>query len=180
MTQDVQLHDKVFELYLSEGYIQERVKDIAEGINRDFSGKDPVFVSILNGSFLFAADLIRYLNFQCQIEFVKAASYEAMQSTGEVKTLIGFNQAVEGRPIVIIEDIIDTGRTIKQLMNDLTKYNPESVHVATLTLKREALIESFDPDYVGFEVPNVFIVGYGLDYDQLGRNLKGIYKLKDQ
>lgn len=180
MTQEVQLYDKVFELYLSESDIQARVKDIAEGINQDLSGKNPIFVSILNGSFLFAADLIRYLNFQCQIEFVKAASYEAMHSTGEVKTLIGFSQVVEDRPIVIIEDIIDTGKTIKKLINDIQKYNPASIHVATLTFKREALIESFEPQYVGFEVPNVFIVGYGLDYDQLGRNLKGIYKLKDQ
>lgn len=180
MTQEVQLYDKVFELYLSESDIQARVKDIAEGINQDLSGKNPIFVSILNGSFLFAADLIRYLNFQCQIEFVKAASYEAMRSTGEVKTLIGFSQVVEDRPIVIIEDIIDTGKTIKKLINDIQKYNPASIHVATLTFKREALIESFEPQYVGFEVPNVFIVGYGLDYDQLGRNLKGIYKLKDQ
>ncbi len=178
MVKEVTLHDKVFQLYLDEDQIQKQVKALADQLNKDFSDKNPVFVSILNGSFLFAADLIRSLDFFCEIEFVKVSSYEAMHSTGQVKTLIGFNHSVENRPIIILEDIVDTGKTINKLKADISRYNPFSIHVATLTFKREALVEPLEPDYVGFEIPNFFIVGYGLDYDQLGRNLKSIYKQK--
>jgi len=176
----VKLHDKVFELYLSEKQIRERVKEMAAEISEDFSGSDPVFVSILNGSFLFSADLLRSLSFQCEIEFVKLASYVGTASTGQVETLFGFNKSVEDRPIIILEDIVDTGRTINKLKTDIQLYNPANVHVASFLFKREALLEPVDLDYTGFEIPNFFVVGYGLDYDQLGRNLKSIYKLKSE
>lgn len=180
MPKEVQIHDKVFESFIPDSQIFKRVQELAEEISRDFADKNPLFVCILNGSFLFAADLIRSLRFQGEIEFVKVASYDSMTSTKEVKTMIGFNQKVNQRPVIILEDIVDTGRTAINLMEDIKQFNPLSVHMASLTFKREALEENFEPDYVGFEVPNVFLIGYGLDYDQAGRNLKDIYKLKDQ
>ena len=180
MTEEVKLYDKWFELYISHADIQERVRALAEAINADYRESTPIFVSVLNGALFFTADLVRLFDAKCEVDFVKVASYQGTTSTGKVKQIFGLSGELKNRHVIILEDIVDTGITINKLIKDLECYNPSTIHVAALTLKREALQEPVKIDYLGFEVPDQFIVGYGLDYDQLGRNLQGIYKLKDR
>lgn len=179
MSREIQIKDKEFELFITEEKIRERIHRIAGRMNRELKDKNPLFIAVLNGSFLFAAELLRHLNFLPEISFVKLSSYRGTSSTGEVNDLIGLNEDLRARNVVILEDIIDTGITIDFLIKDVKRHNPSSIKVATLTFKKQALVKPVDPDYIGFEVPNTFLVGFGLDYDQLGRNLNGIYKLKD-
>lgn len=173
----VTIKDKTFETSISAAEIQEHVKALAESINHDFEGKNPLFLAVLNGSFIFAADLMRELTIPCEISFVKLASYQGITSTGKVHEVLGINEDLTNRHVVIVEDIVDTGRTMKQMVESLGTRNPASVSICTLFVKPEKLQEHLDIKYAAFSIPNDFIVGYGLDYDQQGRNLKEIYSL---
>jgi hypoxanthine phosphoribosyltransferase len=175
----ITVKNKVFEIAIASEKIQQTVAGIAEKMNNDFEGKNPLFLAVLNGSFLFAADLLKKLKIDCEISFVKVASYHGMSSSGNVKTLVGLNEDVTGRHLVIIEDIIDTGVTIDNLLTQLKEHKPASVSVATLLFKPAAYTKQHEIHYRGFEVSNEFLIGYGLDYDGAARNLDSIYKLKD-
>lgn len=173
----VKVKDKTFKTFIPEEEIQRRVKAVAEKLNKDMAGKNPLFLAVLNGSFIFAADLMRYITIPCEISFVKLASYEGTTSTGKVKEVVGINQDLKGRTVVIVEDIVDTGHTMKHMLESLSKHNPESLHICTLLVKPGKLEVDLNIEYPAMEIPNDFIVGYGLDYDQQGRNLREIYTL---
>lgn len=175
----ITIKDLSFTPYISEADLQESVLQVAHKINQDYNGKSPLFLGVLNGSFMFIGDLMKWISVDCFISFIKLASYEGTQSTGMVNELIGLNEDIEGRDIVLIEDIVDTGNTLEKLYQILEKKNPKSIKIATLLYKPEAYKKSYKIDYVGKEIPNAFVLGYGLDYDGLGRNLSSIYVLKD-
>ena len=171
----IKVKDKTFKTFIPEDEIQRRVKAVAEKINKDFDGQNPLFLAVLNGSFMFAADLMRYITIPCEISFVKLASYQGTTSTGRVKEIIGINEELQGRTVVIVEDIVDTGKTMKRMLESLGTRNPDSLHICTLLVKPNKLEENLNIEYAEMEIPNDFIVGYGLDYDQQGRNLRDIY-----
>ncbi|MGQ1889667.1 hypoxanthine phosphoribosyltransferase [Thermophagus sp. OGC60D27] len=171
----IQLLDKEFVLSIPASDIKKAIWEMAMKINQDLHDKNPLMICILNGSFMFSADLMKLIEFPCEISFVKLSSYQGMGSTGEVKHLIGLNEKVEGRTVVLLEDIVDTGVTIENLVGQLESQNPADVRIATLLFKPEACTRDIKLDYVGMEIPNDFIVGYGLDYDGYGRNLPDIY-----
>jgi len=173
----IQVHDKTFETYLSEESILEKIKSIAKSINQDYDGKRPLFIAILNGSFMFASDLFKHLSIDAEICFIKLASYKGMKSTGNIITAIGLDDDVFGREVIIIEDIVDTGKTLHRFLPKLMHQQPSSLRIAALLHKPEATKYPITIDYKGFTIPNKFVVGYGLDYDGLGRNLKDIYQL---
>ena len=173
----VQVKDKKFALYISEEKIKARVQDVATQIDEDLRKKNPLFLVILNGSFVFAADLLRDINFPCEISFVKMSSYEGTSTTGEVKQVIGLRESIEGRTVVVVEDIIDTGYTMKEMLRILNEKNPESIYVTSLFVKPDNIKVDLKIDYRCFDIDNDFIVGYGLDYDHYGRNLPDIYKV---
>lgn len=174
----VQIHDKTFELYLPYEKIRGVIEKMAEQMNADLKGKKPLFLCILNGSFMFAAELFKRINMvETEISFVKLASYYGDKTTGEVKQLIGLNENIEGRTVIVLEDIVDTGITIDHINEQLKMLNPKEVKIATLLLKPDALQKKVQLDYIGLEIPNDFIVGYGLDYDGFGRNLIDIYSV---
>lgn len=173
----VQVKDKQFALYIPEEEILAHVKELANRMNTDLAGKNPLFLVVLNGSFVFAADLLRDITIPCEITFVRVASYEGVSSTGEVKQLLGLTQNIEGRTIIIIEDIIDTGLTMKELLRILKEKNPAEIHIASLLVKPDNLQVDLDIPYRCFDIANEFIVGYGLDYDHEGRNLRHIYQV---
>lgn len=173
----VTIKDKTFETSIPEAEILKRVKAVAERLNHDFAGKNPLFLAVLNGAFVFAADLMREITIPCEISFVKLASYQGTTSTGKVTEVLGVNEDLSGRHIVIIEDIVDTGLTMKRMIESLGTRHPASVDVCALLLKPEKLQVELDIKYVAMEIPNDFIVGYGLDYDQQGRNLRDIFTL---
>jgi hypoxanthine phosphoribosyltransferase len=175
----VKLKDKHFKRFLPSDDIERAVNFIGDKMNSDFAGKKPLFISVLNGSFLFAADLMKTLTIDCEITFVKLASYQGTQTTGNVRTLIGFDEEITNRTVVILEDIVDTGNTLEILVARLKELNPLEIKVAALLYKPEAYTKDIPVDYVGFKVGNDFLVGYGLDYDGLGRNLRDIYKLEE-
>ncbi len=169
--------DKYFVKYIDASLLLKSINRIAESIYSDFKDHKPLFLSVLNGSFMFTSDLMKVYPGICELSFIRLASYKGTQTTEEVKTLIGLNDDLKGRHVIILEDIIDSGITIKHLLDDLARYEPASLKVASLLLKPEALRTDIKPDYVGLEIPKDFIVGYGLDYDGLGRNLPDIYRL---
>ncbi|AHW59928.1 hypoxanthine phosphoribosyltransferase [Draconibacterium orientale] len=172
----VKILDKEFELFIPYEKIRSVVEQMAETMNKELAGKDPLFLCILNGSFMFAAEIYKRIDFvESEISFVKLASYQGDSTTGRVKHLIGLNEEMEGRTVVILEDIVDTGITINNILEQLKQMKPKEVQVATLLLKPDALQKEVDLKYVGIEIPNDFIVGYGLDYDGYGRNLIDIY-----
>jgi hypoxanthine phosphoribosyltransferase len=173
----IKLHDKTFDTYLPAESIQEKIREIAAAISRDYQGKKPLFIAILNGSFMFAADLFRHLTLDAEICFIKLASYKGMKSTGQIITAIGLDQDVFGRDIIIIEDIVDTGKTLHEFLPKLHHQQPASLKIAALLHKPEATVFPLEIQYLGFSIPDKFVVGYGLDYDGLGRNLKEIYQL---
>ena len=173
----VKIKDKTFKTSIPESEIKQRVKELAQKISHDLEGKNPLLLGVLNGSFIFAADLMREMTIPCEISFVKLASYQGITSTGKVHEVLGINEDLAGRDVVIVEDIVDTGRTMKQMIESLGTRNPASVHICTLFVKPDKLQEPIDIDYACFSIPNDFIVGYGLDYDQYGRNLREIYTL---
>jgi len=173
----IKVHDKSFETYLSEETIQQRVKELATAINKDYAGKRPLFIAILNGSFMFAADLFKHLTIEAELCFIKLASYKGMKSSGKVVTSIGMEEDLFAKEVVIVEDIVDTGKTLHRFLPKLLHQQPKSLKIAALLHKAEATEYPLTLDYVGFNIPNKFVVGYGLDYDGLGRNLKEIYQL---
>lgn len=173
----IKVKDKHFDIYLSEETILNRVKELAVQINKDYADRRPFFIAILNGSFMFAADLFKQLTIDADICFIKLASYKGMQSSGKVVTSIGLDDDLYGKDVIIVEDIVDTGKTLHNFLPRLEHQQPKSLQIATLLHKAEATEYPIKLGYVGFEIPNKFVVGYGLDYDGLGRNLKEIYQL---
>ena len=176
----VKIKDKTFKTFIPEQEILTRVKAVADKINTDMAGKKPLLLAVLNGSFMFAADLMRYITIPCEISFVKLASYEGTTSTGKVKEVIGLNEDICGREVIIVEDIVDTGKTMERMMDTLGTRNPASLHICTLLLKPDKLKIPLNIEYAAMEIPNDFIVGYGLDYDQEGRNLRDNYTLVEE
>lgn len=175
----MKIKDKEFALFLPEKQLNDRCRVLAKDITNDFRGKDPLFLSVLNGSFMFLSDLIRHIDFNMEINFIKVASYEKTSSSGEVKEVIGINYDIRDRHILIIEDIVDTGTTCHYLMRTLEEKKAASVSIASMFLKPDVFQRQYPVKYIGFEIPNQFVVGYGLDYDGYGRNLKDLYQLKD-
>ena len=173
----IKLHDKEFDTYLSEKDIQGKIRLIADQLNKDYEGKKPLFIAILNGAFMFAADLFKYVTIDAEICFIKLASYRGMKSSGNVITAIGLDQDLYDRDVIIVEDIVDTGKTLSEFLPKLDHQQPRSLKIAALLHKPEATQFPLTIDYIGFSIPNKFVVGYGLDYDGLGRNLKEIYQL---
>jgi len=173
----IQVHDKVFKPFINKATIDERVSTLAKQIDSDYGSSKPIFIAILNGSFVFAADLFRQLSIAAEISFIKLASYKGTSSTGNVVTAIGLEENLNDRHIVILEDIIDTGKTLHSFIPELLNRKPASLKIATFLTKPEALKYPVKADYIGFEVPEKFVLGYGLDYDGLGRNLPELYEL---
>ena len=171
----VQLHDLIFKPFISSQTIQHRIKELAEQMNRELKHENPIFIGILNGVFMFAGDLIKELDIPCEITFVKLASYNGTHSDGLVRTDIGLHKEITGRNVIILEDIIDSGKTIVELLHQLKAHKPDTIRIATLLFKPDSLEHDIHIDYIGFKVPDDFLVGYGLDYDGLGRNLKDIH-----
>ncbi len=179
MSKTVQVLDLTFETYINKKTIKQRVKEMGKELGNKFNGKKPVFLAILNGSFVFAADLVRACKFDHEISFIKLTSYEGMSSSGKVITHIGLQEDLAGRDVILVEDIVDTGTTIYHYLPTLKKSNPKSITIVSLLQKPTALKFPLKVDYIGFEIPNKFVLGYGLDYNGLGRNLKDIYQLKE-
>ena len=177
MEQKVTLLDKTFVPYLSESELLVGVKKVANQINTDYKGKKPLFLIVLNGAFMFASDLLKKITVDCEISFIKLSSYEQMKSTGKVREVIGLDQDIEGKDLLIVEDIIDTGNSMASILPGLKDKKPSSIELVTLLHKPEALEKELDIKYISFNIPNKFVVGYGLDYDQLGRNLPDLYQL---
>jgi len=175
----IKLHDKTFEPYLSADQLAKAVTKVSSELTADYFNckKPPIFIAILNGSFMFMSDLMKELEFDLELSFVKFSSYEGTESTGEINQLIGFNQNLKGRDIVIVEDIVDTGNTLEKVLKILESSEAKSIKIATLLLKPTVFDKKYEINYVGLEIPNIFVVGYGLDYDELGRNIKEIYKI---
>ena len=176
----VQINDKTFEVSMPEARIKERIKEMARQMSHDLEGKNPLLLPVLNGSFVFAADLMREMTIPCEVSFVKLASYQGTTSTGKVHEVLGINEDLSGRTVVIVEDIVESGGTMQRMIESLGTRNPESVRICTLFFKPDRLKADIKLDYVAFEIPNDFIVGFGLDYDQQGRGLKDIYTLVEE
>jgi hypoxanthine phosphoribosyltransferase len=176
----VRVKDKVFRLSIPASELHAATYIMAERLNKTYVGRNPLFVIVLNGAFIFASDLIRKISIDCQVEFVKLSSYTGTGSSGKVRKLIGLSDELQGRDVVIVEDIIDTGLSMEFLLEEIQRLNPSSVALATLLFKPDAFMKSYEIDYIGLSIPNEFIVGYGLDYDGYGRNLSDIYTLVPQ
>ncbi|RYD99567.1 MAG: hypoxanthine phosphoribosyltransferase [Sphingobacteriales bacterium] len=177
--ESIVVHGKTFIPYISAEEIQAKCFEIAIKINNDYRDEKPLFIAILNGSFLFAADLFRHIDLEAEISFIKLVSYKGTTSTGNVVTAIGLDERVKDRHVIIIEDILDTGRTLYQFLPELYNQNPKSLKIATLLTKPSARLFDVHPDYLGFEIPDKFVLGYGLDFDGLGRNIPSIYQLQE-
>lgn len=173
----IQVKDREFEVFLKEEDIQKEIKRVASEINRDYKDKEPLFLCILNGSFMFAADLLKDVKVPCNVSFVKVASYQGTDTTGKVKELMGLQENVEGRHVIIVEDIVDTGYTMRDVLDSLAEKNAASVNVCALLCKPDKLKVDINLKYLAMNIPNGFIVGYGLDYDGFGRNSRDIYKI---
>lgn len=172
----IKVHDKEFMPYISSDEIERQVRRVADEINRDYAGKKPLFIAILNGAFIFAADLFKYLQMEVEICFIKLASYKGVKSTGKVITAIGLDAELYGRDVIIVEDIVDTGKTLNRFLPQLEHQHPASLKIVSLLHKPSASIFPVQIDYLGFTIPDKFVIGYGLDYDGLGRNIKEIYQ----
>ncbi|MBK9402508.1 MAG: hypoxanthine phosphoribosyltransferase [Bacteroidetes bacterium] len=175
---DVNVHDKTFSPFITADLIQKRVAELGAAIDTDYAGKKPLLIGVLNGSVIFMADLLRHIKSACEIGFIRVSSYHGTESSGKVRNVMGINDDITGRDIIIVEDIVDTGDTAVYLIDEIKKKNPASIKFATILFKPTALRHAIKPDYIGFEIPPAFVVGYGLDYDGLGRNLADIYQLK--
>jgi len=173
----IKVHDKEFISYITSSEIEEQVARVASEINRDYEGKKPLFIAILNGAFIFAADLFKHITIEAEISFIKLASYKGVKSTGKVITAVGLDVDLHRREVIIVEDIVDTGKTLFQFLPQLEHQHPASLKIASLLHKPEAMVHPIKIDYLGFTIPNKFVIGYGLDYDGLGRNIKEIYQL---
>jgi hypoxanthine phosphoribosyltransferase len=174
---EIRILDKKFREFISEEAIKKRVKELTDKMNNDLEGKDVVFLGILNGAFLFAADLFRHINLEVRISFVKLASYEGTSSSGSIKELIGWNEDIKNKTIVVIEDIVDTGNTLDRIVGELVIRKAAEIKIAALLFKPSTYTKDIPVDYVGFEIPDDFVVGYGLDYNGFGRNLPSVYTL---
>lgn len=174
----ITIKDRQFELFIEQEVIELEIKRVAHQINADLKDKNPIFLAVLNGAFMFAGELMKEVSIPSEITFVRLASYSGVSSTEHVKEVLGLNESIEDRVVVIIEDIVDSGNTMTALMKELEKYNPSDIKIATLLFKPAALVKKLNLDYVALEIPNDFIVGYGLDFDGYGRNLKDIYKVR--
>ncbi|MDR2474224.1 MAG: hypoxanthine phosphoribosyltransferase [Bacteroidales bacterium] len=177
MKENIQIKDKTFQLFITENEINASLDNVAAKMTDDLQDKDPVFVAILNGSFMFASELMKRIRFKSQITFAKIQSYSGLQTTQVHKELIGFSENITGKTVVVVEDIVDSGLTMQYILNSLLTKEPAAIKIATLLLKPDALQYDLKPDYVAFSIPNSFVVGYGLDYDGYGRNLPNIYTL---
>lgn len=177
---NIRLHDKVFEPYLSAQEIQEKIVAIAETLNQDYRDKKPLFIAVLNGAFMFASDLFKCINIEAEICFIKLASYKGTKSSGQVITAIGLDTDLVNRHVIVLEDIVDTGKTLDAFLPQLRNQHPASLTITALLQKPDALVYPLDVDYVGFTIPDKFVVGYGLDYNGLGRNIDRIYKLIEE
>jgi len=176
---EVTVHDKIFVPFISAEKLQEKIQELAAQLNRDYAGKQPLFISILNGSFMFAADVFRQITIEAEICFIRLSSYSGTESTGQVMTAIGLDVPLTNRPIIILEDIIDTGKTLSEFLPQIQLQTPASVAIATLLHKPNAIRYPVPIQYCCFSIANKFVLGYGLDYNGLGRNLPGIYQLKE-
>lgn len=176
-TQTIQVLDKAFAVSVTAAEIEKEVKRVAKEISRDYAGCQPVFLAVLNGSFIFAADLLRHVDLPCEISFVKLASYQGTNTTGNIREVIGLNIDITGRPVIIVEDIVDTGLTMAHMLETLKGHNPASIDICTLLLKPSKLQVKLNVRYCCKEIPDDFVVGYGLDYDGFGRNMKDIYTI---
>ena len=177
--ESIQIKDKKFAISITEEQILKEVDRVAAEINRDLKDKNPLFLSVLNGSFMFTSDLMKRITIPCEISFVKLASYQGISSTGKITEVIGVNEDISGRCVVIVEDIVDTGLTMQRLLETLGTRNPKEIHIASLLVKPEKLQVPLNIKYAAMNIPNDFIVGYGLDYNEQGRNLKDIYTIKE-
>ena len=175
----MQIHDKQFEVFISSKKIKERIREIAVEINKDYRDKKPLFLSILNGAFIFTTDLFREIVVPAEVSFIKLKSYRKTESTGKVKELVGLEHNIYDRNIIIVEDIVDTGNTLNHILQEFTDLGAKSIEILTLLHKPEATKKPVSLKYVGFEIPNEFVVGYGMDYEGYGRNLADLYKIKE-
>jgi hypoxanthine phosphoribosyltransferase len=175
----VKIHDREFVKSISREEIAAQVKRVAEKINKDYAGKRPLLLGVLNGCFMFVSDLMKNLEIECEVSFVKFSSYQGAETTGNVKQLLGLSESIEGRDVIIVEDIVDTGLTMHKMLETLEEKKPASLAVASLFLKPARLRVPVEVKYSAFEIPDRFIVGYGLDYDGLGRNLPDVYDVKE-
>jgi len=173
----IQIKDKRFVPFIKEPELLQRVSALGLQITKDYRGSSPLLIGIMNGAFMFLSDLAKHIDLPVELSFVKISSYESMASTGTIRPLIGLDTALAGRDVIIVEDIVDTGLSMSYILEMVQKSKPKSLQIATLLLKPEALKKNIEARYIGFEIPNKFVVGYGLDYDGLGRNLKEIYQL---
>ncbi|WP_323053793.1 hypoxanthine phosphoribosyltransferase [Galbibacter sp. EGI 63066] len=176
----IKLHDKYFEPFISADEIDAAIKKMAKAVKADFKNETPIFVCVLNGAFMFASDFIKHYDQPCEVSFVKLSSYHGISSTGIVKTLLDVSEDIEGRSVVILEDVIDTGSTVKELVSMFSNINVKRFKIASMFYKPEVYSGEYNIDYVGIEIPDRFIVGYGLDYNELGRNLPEVYQIKEE
>jgi hypoxanthine phosphoribosyltransferase len=174
---EIRILDKTFREFITEEAIRNRVGELAKQINKELAGKDVVFLGILNGAFLFAADLFRQIDLKARISFIKLASYQGTASQGSIKELIGWNEDIKNKTIVVIEDIVDTGNTLERIVDELVIRKANEIRISALLYKPDAYCKDIPLHYIGFEIPNDFVVGYGLDYDGYGRNLPSVYTL---
>jgi hypoxanthine phosphoribosyltransferase len=172
-----QIKDKNFVPFIEAQALQARIKELAQQINKDYVGKNPLLIGVLNGSFMFIGDLFKSINIECEITFIRVASYQSTESTGQVKEILGLKENIKNRHVIIVEDIVDTGMTMQEVLGNLASQKPASIRILTLLFKPEALKVPLKVDYAGFEIETRFVVGYGLDYDGMGRNLDAIYVL---
>lgn len=178
MKEAITIKDKQFDLFIEHEVIKHEIRRVAQQINMELVDRNPIFLAVLNGAFMFAAELMKEVSIPCEITFVRLASYQGTTSTNQVEEVLGLNEDIEGRLVIIVEDIVDSGATMASLLQELTRYKPEEVKIATLLFKPAAMKKKLQLDYVALEIPNDFIVGFGLDYNGYGRNLKDIYKVK--
>lgn len=174
----ITVHDKTFQPFISETEIEEAITRIGAAITKDYQGKKPLFIGVLNGAFMFCSDLLKKVETPCEVTFVRLSSYSGMESTGEVRSVVNLQENIEGRDIILVEDIVDTGLTMQKALANFGALKPNSIEIASLLVKPDCLQCELDIKYQGFEIPEKFVVGYGLDYDGLGRNFKDIYQLK--
>jgi hypoxanthine phosphoribosyltransferase len=174
----LQIHDKTFEVFIRGEEIQKEILSLANTLNQEYKGKEVIFISVLNGSFMFTADLMKRITIPCEISFIKVSSYQGMNTSGRVDEVIGLNTSIKNKHVIILEDIVDTGITMDKVMTLLSAEHPASIKITTLLYKPEAFKGKHKPDFVGFSIPNSFVVGYGLDYNEHGRNTEHIYQLK--
>lgn len=175
----VEVRGKKFALFLSRETIQKRINELAEQMSRDLADKDPIFLCVLNGAFMFVSDLTKSLSIPCQVSFIKLASYQGMQRGTKIREVFGLTERIEGRTVVVVEDVVDSGHTMKQLLESLRSRSPQEIRIATLLFKPEAMVCGIQPDYVAFEIPNDFVIGFGMDYDGYGRTLDQVFAVTE-